>query len=519
VSIVTQVRKNLYKDSVALMRIAETILQDPAVFRATLVMGTPANQDILAEAGLSSDAARAAGPSDLVIVIESADPATAERAFAAVDAALAGPAKPSGAAQRILPRTLAMGLNEMTGANLVQVSVPGAYAGAEALKAVKRGRAVFLFSDNVPLAQEKVVKDLAAKRGVLVMGPDCGTAIIGGVPLGFANVVRRGCIGLVGASGTGLQEVSSQIHLMGEGVSHAIGTGGRDIKAEIGASTMLAALDLLATDAATAVIGIVSKPPAAGAMAAVLARAGRVGKPVIACFLGGTPTDLPGNVAAVDTLHACAAACVARARGAGDAAADADGANGAARDTVTAAAPQRPAYSATQRHLRGLFSGGTFCTEAQVVLRAAGVACRSNVPLVAELALADLKVSREHTLLDLGDDDFTVGRPHPMIDPSVRVQRLRAEAADPATAVLLIDVVLGYAGHQDPAGALAPVIAEAIAAARAAGRALAVVGFVCGTEEDPQVRSRQEAKLAAAGVRLAPSSTHAARLAAALLPR
>lgn len=509
VSIVTRIKPNLYKDSVALMLVAEQVLKDAAITRATLVMGTPANLDILAEAGLADAAARSAGPSDLIVVIESTDPRAAEGALAAIDAALSGAAKEAAQAERILPRTIAMGQAALEGANLVQVSVPGAYAGAEALKAVKAGHSVFLFSDNVPLAQEKAIKDLAAARGALVMGPDCGTAIIGGVPLGFANVVRRGRIGFIGASGTGLQEVTSQVHIMGEGVSHAIGTGGRDIKAEIGGLTMLAALDLLAADAGTTVIGIVSKPPAPQVMAKVIERAARAGKPVVACFLGGTPTGLPANFTATSTLHDCAAACVARARGAAT-----------TPSMVAPALPQSlPAYAASQRHVRGLFSGGTFCTEAQVALRESGVACRSNVPLDPSLALADVRRSQEHTILDLGDDDFTVGKPHPMIDPSTRVQRIRSEAEDPTTAVLLIDVVLGYAGHMDPAGALAPALREASAMAREAGRTLAMVGFVCGTEEDPQVRSRQERTLADAGVLLAPSSSHAARLAAALLPR
>ncbi|MFN0160820.1 MAG: acyl-CoA synthetase FdrA [Burkholderiales bacterium] len=508
-SIVTKIKPNLYKDSVALMLVAEQVLKDPGITRATLIMGTPANLEILAEAGLADAPARAAGPSDLIIVIESGDPKAADEALSAIDAALSGGSKEVAEAERILPRTIAMGTAALDGSNLVQVSVPGAYAGAEALKAVKAGHSVFLFSDNVPLAQERVIKDLAAARGALVMGPDCGTAIIAGVPLGFANVVRRGRIGFIGASGTGLQEVTSQVHIMGEGVSHAIGTGGRDIKAEIGGLTMLAALDLLANDPATAVIGIVSKPPAPQVMAKVVERAARAGKPVVACFLGGKLTGLPANITATSTLYDCAAACVARVRG-----------TTFAPSPVPASQPQAlPAYAASQRHVRGLFSGGTFCTEAQVALRDAGIACRSNVPLNPTLTLADIRRSQEHTILDLGDDDFTVGKPHPMIDPSTRVQRIRSEAEDPTTAVLLIDIVLGYAGHMDPAGAVAPALKEASAAAHKAGRTLAMVGFVCGTEEDPQVRSRQEKVLADAGVMLAPSSSHAARLAAALLPR
>ena len=338
--IVTRIKPNLYKDSVALMRIAEKLLADPALTRATLVMATPANKDILKEAGLLNTQADGAAPSDLIIVIECAEEAVANVAFALIDASLAGGSQAGGGkAEEVVPRSLNMALGMAAGArsaaeaaaqataqaaapstqlraaNLVQISVPGAYAGAEALKAVKAGLNVFLFSDNVPLEQERAIKQLAQQKGVLVMGPDCGTAIIGGVPLGFANVVRRGDIGLIGASGTGLQEVTSQIHLMGAGVSHAIGTGGRDVKAEIGGITMLMALDLLAADADTKVIGIISKPPAPAVMSEVIARAGRAGKPVVTVFLGGEPVTAPSNVHQTTTLFDCAAHCVALAQG------------------------------------------------------------------------------------------------------------------------------------------------------------------------------------------------------------
>ncbi len=504
----TSIKPNLYKDSVALMRIAEKLLQDPAIQRATLVMGTPANKEILDEAGLLDGQAAAAGPSDLIVVVESLSDEALKAAFDAIDASLTAIAKPSGEARVIPAHSITMGLGAggMATANLAQISVPGAYAGAEALKAVKAGLNVFLFSDNVPLDQELAIKLLAQDRGLIVMGPDCGTAIIGGVPLGFANVVRRGNVGLIGASGTGLQEVACQVHLQGAGVSHAIGTGGRDVKAEIGGISMLMALDLLAADGATKVIGIVSKPPAPAVMPAVIERAGRAGKPVVLCFLGGARQTTPPKVTQTADLYACASACVALSL------------DRPAAAMVDCTLPTLP-FAPGQRYLRGLFSGGTFCTEAQVALRSLGITSYSNVPLDPPLALLQPGRSQQHTMLDLGDDDFTVGRPHPMIDPSQRLARLATEAADAETAVILLDIVLGYAGHMDPAGALVDAIRAAHAAAGKAGRGLAIVAFVCGTEEDPQVRSAQEQSLRQAGALLAPSSTHAARLAAQLVAR
>ena len=496
----TRIKPNLYKDSVALMRIAEKLLADPQVSRATLVMATPANKDILKEANLLADEAERAGPSDLVVVVEAANAEAIDAAYALVDTSLVGGSQAGHEEQKeVAAKTVTMGLPRLSGANLAQISVPGAYAGAEALKAIKAGLNVFLFSDNVPIEAERTIKLLAQKKGLLVMGPDCGTAIIGGVPLGFANVVRRGSIGVIGASGTGLQEVTAQIHLMGAGVSHAIGTGGRDVKAEIGGITMLMALDLLTNDAATKVIGIVSKPPAPEVMRAVIERAGRAGKPVVLVFLGGEVLKMPANVHQTQTLYDCAAQCVALNTG---------------RKPLVQADFSIPVQKrgTTQKYLRGLFSGGTFCTEAQVALQALGVKSFSNVPLDKALKLKNLNQSEQHTMLDLGDDDFTVGKPHPMIDPSTRIARIAQEAADPQTAALLIDIVLGYAGHMDPAGALAQAIMQA-----KAGRDLPVVAFVCGTEEDPQVRSQQEAKLKAAGCIVASSSTQAAHIAARLV--
>jgi FdrA protein len=501
------VRKNFYKDSVALMRISQEVLGREGLARVSLLMGTPANKDLLGQAGLLAPELAGAAPADLMILIEG-DEAALAPARAAIDELLAGGDTGAGAERvEIPPRSIAMGLARLEGATLAQISVPGPYAAAEALKALKAGLHVFLFSDNVPLAEERAVKQLAARKGLLVMGPDCGTAIIGGVPLGFANAVRRGAIGLVGASGTGMQELSCQIHALGEGVSHAIGTGSRDVYWEIGGTTLLAGLDLLARDPATRVIAIVSKPPAQSVAERALAAARASGKPTVVLFLGAELSG-GGNIHPVATLEEAAATAVALARG--------------ERPPSGARAVATPAgFDATiaklvpsQRYLRGLYSGGTYCTEAQLVWRRAGISAWSNAPLEKRYALPHGAPSRDHTAIDLGADEFTVGRPHPMIDFEGRIERLAAEARDPTVAAIVLDVVLGYGAHADPAGALAPAIREAHAAAAKDGRSLLVLGFLCGTEEDPQRLPAQAAMLAESGMIPAPSSTAAAALAA-----
>jgi succinyl-CoA synthetase alpha subunit len=505
-------KKNFYKDSVALMRISQQVLADDALARASLVMGTPANKDILAQAGLLADVLVAAQPADLMIALEGSDDAALDAAMAQIERLLAGE-RPAGAASGVAdlaPRSLAMGLERQAEANLAQISVPGPYAGAEALKALRRGLHVFLFSDNVPLAEERAVKALAARKGLLVMGPDCGTAILGGVPLGFANAVRRGPIGLVGASGTGLQQVTTRIHALGGGVSHAIGTGSRDVYDEVGGVTLLAGLDLLARDAGTKVIVIVSKPPQPRVLEAALARARAAGKPVVVLFLGA-PVHSAGNLHGAATLDEAAAAAVALAAGRAPPRAEAEPVPG----LDAAMAKLAPG----QRLVRGLFSGGTYCTEAQLIWRDAGLSAWSNAPLDDKLALAPGVRAAGHSAIDLGADEFTVGRPHPMIDPAMRIERILADARDPEVAAILLDVVLGYGAHADPAGALEPAIREARAVARQGGRELVVIAFACGTEDDPQPLSRQRAKLAEAGALLAPGSAAAALAAARIAKR
>ncbi|MEP7207557.1 MAG: acyl-CoA synthetase FdrA [Casimicrobiaceae bacterium] len=504
---VAALKPNLYKDSVALMRVSQIMLGRPGVERATLLMGTPANKTMLREAGLWCVELDPARPNDLMIVVEAADPAVLDAAHDEIERALAGGgSQDEGGAgyTAALPRSLVQAVGDERRYALAQISVPGAYAGAEALKALKQGLHVFLFSDNVPVVQERALKTLARDRNLLVMGPDCGTAIVRGVPLGFANAVRRGAIGLLGASGTGLQAVSCGIHALGHGISHVIGTGGRDTTDAIGGITMHQALDVLADDGDTRVIGIVSKPPSPKVAEAVLAHARHVGKPCVVLFLGDhtASADAAGNIVTVSTLEDAARATVALAEGRAFTAAD---------DRGSPATPK----ASPAGYVRGLYSGGTFCLEAQLIWGNAGRRVASNVPLDATQPAVGLAHCKGDAAIDFGADEYTVGRPHPMIDMSTRIDALGHAARDPGVAVVALDVVLGYGSHDDPGGALAPAIGAAIATARADGRSLEVLCFVCGTEADPQPLSVQQGKLRAAGAIVVDSSTAMAHQALA----
>jgi FdrA protein len=483
-AVVNHVRKGFYLDSVALMRISRALTALDSVEEAGLMIGTPANKEILREARVLVEAGEAAGPGDLVVAVRARDKAAAEAAIADALSQLDAPrAAQGGSTWR--PRSLRAAQGQMPDASLVLISVPGDFAIAEARKAINRGLDVMIFSDNVPIEQEAELKREARAIGRLVMGPDCGTAIIGGVPLAFANVVPRGDIGIIGASGTGIQEVSCLIARAGRGVSHAIGTGGRDLKAEVGAITTLMAIDMLDADPATKHIVIISKPPAPEVAKAVLARVGKSRKPFTVCFLGGDGKGMPANGKAAATLEGAAEA--------------------AASTSIVASRAAAPASKAGGRLIRGLYTGGTLCAEAQVVLRAAGASVVSNVPIPGA-AKGTTSVSA-HSVIDLGDDEFTRGRPHPMIEPAVRDAPLLTALAQKETGVVLLDCVLGLGGHLDPAGHLAAMLEK-----RASGGPV-IVASVTGTAQDPQGYASQAGKLAAVGVLVEPSNAAAVRLA------
>lgn len=507
--------KNLYRDSVALMQFSEQLCTLEGVRQASAVMGTQGNIALLVEAGLLAGPT-ASSPNDLLVVVEAEDEASAaaalERAAALLQQKRA--AAPDGAAQRIAPRSIQMGLEDFPDAQIALISTPGDYAAAEARKALQLGLHVMMFSDNVSLQDEIALKRYAREHDLFVMGPDCGTAILNGIPLGFANVVRRGTIGVVAASGTGLQQVTCLIDRFGGGITQAIGTGGHDLKSEVGGITMLQGIAALAADPSTQVLLLVSKPPSPDVMEQVLAAAQASGKPVVADFIGADPAAVSsGSLLGVRTLEDAARAAVALAHGEKQAASSTALPEAHARLAAQLAGRLTPG----QRDLRGLFSGGTFCYETLLLLSDSLDVVYSNTPIRKEHRLPDVWHSQGHTVIDLGDDQFTVGRPHPMIDFRLRNERILQEAGDPQTAVVLLDVVLGHGSHPDPAGELVPAITAAQDLAAAAGRELVFVGSVCGTENDPQRLSSQEARLAAAGVHLTPSNAQAARLAAAIV--
>ncbi len=489
----SEIRPGAYYDSAVLMQLQRGLLGLPGVLDSGVVMGTPANLELLEQSGLLTDAAKKAGVNDLLIVVKAeSEPATSD-AFAQVDSLLAR--RRSTVAQEFRPKSLETAVQQLPEAGWVLVSVPGRFAAGVAREALNLNRHVFLYSDNVSLEDEVALKQTAQSKGLLVMGPDCGTAIINGIGLGFANRVRRGAIGLVGASGTGLQAITSHIHTLGSGVSHAIGAGGRDLKSDVGAITMHQGLDALARDPDTRVIVLVSKPPAPEVATGLLAAAQATGKPIVVDFIGyPPPARMLGNLHFATGLSEAAEMAVKQLSVISD------------QSLITV--PLITGY------LRGLFSGGTLAYEVMLGLQAVLSPIYSNAPITESQNLPDPLKSQAHTIVDLGDDVFMVGRLHPMIDNDLRLRRLRQEAADPEVGMILMDVVLGEGAHPDPASELAPAIAEVKAA-----RPLEVAAIVIGTDTDPQNLESQVERLKAAGAVVFRSATEAVEYVARRMSR
>lgn len=509
------IRQDSYHDSVLLMRISRELQDQDGIADAVVAMGTPHNQELLAELGYPQDELAAAGPNDLIIAVRAEDvpPETCSELVEGLLAATRAPA----AVDELRPYGLGGALDVAPDVNLALISVPGQYAAREARRALARGLHVMLFSDNVALGDEVALKAEAAERGLLCMGPDCGTAIINGKPLAFANVVRRGTIGVVGASGTGIQEVTCCIHRLGGGISQAIGTGGRDLSARIGGTMTRLGVRALAQDSRTRLLLVVSKTPSPTVARLMIDELVRTGKPAVVHFVGA-PTTAPvgeGRIVFADSLAEAAALACQAVGCAVPASALPDSLDQQLAELAGKLAPALPPAA----RLCGLFCGGTLGQEALVLLERTGLTVHSNLHQDRRRRIEGATAVPGHVVLDLGDDVFTAGRPHPMIDPLLRNERLALEMESPGVDLLLCDVLLGYGSHPDPAGILAQGVNEARRRAEAAGRSLVTLASVTGTETDPQNYDEQKRRLQKVGVVVLPDNRSAVVLAASLLGR
>ena len=501
-TIKSEVRRGVYFDSAKLMLLQRSLTDLAGILDAGVIMGTDSNKELLSHIGLTSPEVVASKPDELVIVVKADDAKSADIALARVDELLA--ARKSTLDQEYLPRSLESAADMLPDANWVIISVAGRYATGVTREALRLGKHVHLFSDNVSVEDEIELKKQARELGLLVMGPDCGTAMVDGMGMAFANKIRKGPIGIVAAAGTGLQQVACRIHQLKGGITFGIGTGGRDLSEKVGAITFLMALEVLTRDPDTKVIVLTSKPPSPKVAEEVLKAARKAGKPVVVNFIARAVTTLhEGNLFFATGLDDAARLAVELANNPPKLAGDED-------------LPIKK-FTPQQKYLRGLFSGGTLAYEAQHILAGYIPKVWANAPINKEFKMANSMVSQEHSIIDLGEDEFTVGRLHPMMDNELRIRRLEEESNDPEVAIIMLDVVIGYGSHPDPASELAPAVAKAIATAKKAGRHLEVICVVTGTDEDPQDLNSQINQMKKAGAFVDTSNEVVVRYAGRML--
>ena len=498
------VHENRYADSVTLMGILDAVKRRDSVSLAEVQMGTPANIEAMRELGFEIPAS--AGPNDLIVAIEADTEAALKDAHEDVMNRLNRKGGSSDETFNSIDE-----VDTSDGWNLCQISLPGEYAADEAAKAIEKGMDVFIFSDNVSIEDELRLKKLGAEKDVLVMGPDCGVGFLDGTALATMSIVDEGPIGIVGASGSGAQEVACIVEKAGSGISALIGTGGRDLYPQIGGLSMLKGMERLAKDGDTKVIVLVSKLADRAVMDKVLCSADKISKPVVAIFLGADEALFASHKvhpafsleeAALKALELCSISC---------------GKFALTSDKIAQIVEsEMKKFSAQQKYMRGIYCGGTFAEESLIYLKEHNPESElySNLNTRYAKRLEDHLVSRGHALIDLGSEEFTLNAPHPVFDPELRLKRFRQEAADPETAVILLDFITGPGVHENPISPFAEACAEAL---KARSGALAIIASICGSKNDPQDISKCAKELEDAGVILTGSNHQSTLLASAFM--
>jgi FdrA protein len=503
------IKKDNYKDSVFLMEIAGNLEKSDGISSASLMMGTEANKDILIQANLLTEEGEKAKENDLIIAIAADSEKILKDSIQKIEHSFENAGSEKQEEGDFKPPTFEAALKTLKHPNFALISVAGEYAAREAGRALDNGLNVMIFSDNVSLEDEIKLKKKANSRDLILMGPDCGTAIIGGVPLGFANMVSVGNIGIVAASGSGLQEVTVTIDKEGAGITHAIGTGGRDLSLDVGGITMSTGITTLEEDPSTEVMVLLSKPPHPDVAKKLIQKAKKINKPVVICFLGSKGFKSEGNITFTSSLEGAGIAAAQLSKGEKISLPEFTVDNIDAmleKDLNNLLGDNSGNNAGDNKYIRGLYAGGTLCDESIDIMKGSGISPYSNAGVPEKMKLKDSNKSFENSMVDMGEDEFTKGRPHPMIDLSLRNKRIEAEAKDDETAVILFDLVLGYGANPDPAKDMTDTLNKV-------KDKKILVASVCGTDSDPQNYSDQVAQLEKCGVTVLPTNAQATRYA------
>ena len=371
---------------------------------------------------------------------------------------------------------------------VVFISTPGEYAYDVADKSLDSGANIHIFSSNVPIEQELRLKTKGASKGLFVMGPDCGTSIIHGKGLGFSNALEAtGDIGIIGSSGTGIQELSVLMDRNGLGVSYAIGVGSNDLKESINGIMSKQALNFLKERCSA--IAVVCKKPDPSVERALLESMGNI--PSVFISLGSDKQYSSGNTYVTGNIDDAVSHLMSKI--------------GKGRKIQQEAFPKMKEPGKDRKLLRGFFVGGSLCYQAQAILHGKGIHVFSNAP-ADEQYRVEKDFDNLNVCIDTGAEEYVAGKPHPMIDPVSRNSFLVRESSRNDVRVILFDIILGYGSAEDPVAGLDKMKNGPV-----------LVASICGTEKDSQgyqsIRKRLEDK----GVVVFRSAARAAEYAASIM--
>ncbi len=510
----TIIMSGTYMDSTFLMSVSKQVNGIEGVRKAVAVMGTDMNKTVLKDFGALNEETEKTGGNDLIIAVDADESVEAEAIKDFVKEIVDKKNNPpKGEAQEKTFPSLDALLESGEKPNLAIISIPGEYAAAEALNALENGMHVFIFSDNVPLEDALEKKKLGREKNQLVIGPGPRTSDIDNVSIGLMSKVRKGSIGIVAASGSGLQEVAVLAHQFGHGISQAIGTGGRDLSEQVGGSTMLHGLSLLEEDEETKVIVLVSKPPHPKTASKIYAEVKKSKKPVVIFFLGGNADEVRAS-GAYFALTLEEAARMAVDLDDGKTPVIENCVEKYKSELMPLAAEERELFIGEKKYLRGVFCGGTHSEEAVTLLQDFVPNMHSNISFGKVDLLENSNFSLENTLVDMGDEEFTKGKPHPVMDPSILNDRLIQESEDKDVGVILFDLILGTSAvHPDPVGTIEETLRTIKEKAKAENRHICMVASICGTDIDPQGLENQTRRLENIGVNVLLSNCKAALFA------
>jgi len=479
--IVNITKKNFFRDSVQMMQFSQQLKDEQGVIDAAIVMGTDLNKNTLKKMGLLTEDGISATENDTLITINCQDENSLNNAVQKAEQLLTSDITKS----KNEFNDLSSALDAFDNANMASLSIPGQFVKEMATELIRKQLHLFVFSDHVPLEDEILLKNLALENNVLFMGPEAGTSILNGTVFGFGNRIRSGSVGIIGASGTGIQESSTMIDLFGEGISHAIGVGGRDLRNDIGGMMTMKTMEVFEDDPNTKAVLLVSKPVGDDVRNKIINKINNFSKKnYVLCLIGDNENR--EDSAKIKFSKSIQISVLKILKYVND---DAykkikDVVRKQVDDSIKLAKSLSSDLNNDQRFVRGFFAGGTLCYESKIILEQMIGKVYSNLSSDDEYSIKGNAASKENTLIDFGEEEFTSARPHPIIDPLLRKNRILEDADDPNVGVIIIDIICGINAAKNTMAFHAETIKKAIENAKEKGRRLSVFAYICGTEKD-----------------------------------